>query len=92
MLRNREATKRVVEWSMELSDFDLHFAHTQSIKSSAMAEFFAKWTSMPKDEEDPLSSLLGNIDAHDWIMYFDSSYCIDGSVASVLLVSPRGAN
>ena len=41
-LRNRSATGRIAEWSMELSGFDLHFANTKVIKSAALADFIAE--------------------------------------------------
>ena len=46
-LRNREATGRIAEWALELLEFDLHFVNSQAIKSTALADFVAEWTSVP---------------------------------------------
>jgi hypothetical protein len=90
VLRNREATGRIAEWSLELSGFDLHFANTTSVKSRALADFIAEWTPTPDDEEEAQSSLPGNEDPKHWIMYFDGSFSIVGAGAGVLLISPTG--
>ena len=90
VLRNRSATGRVAEWSLELSGFDLHFANTKTIKSMAMADFLAEWTPTPDDVEEPPSSLPGSEDQGRWVMYFDGSFSYEGAGASVLIVSPTG--
>ena len=41
ILRNPEATGRIVEWALELSNFGLKFERTSTIQSRAMAEFIA---------------------------------------------------
>ena len=50
ILRNHEATGRIVEWALELSGFDITFVNTHVIKSKALAEFVAEWTPTPYDE------------------------------------------
>ena len=52
VLRNRNATGRVAEWALELSGFDLHFANAQAIKSKALADFVAEWTSTAVDRDE----------------------------------------
>ena len=44
ILRNPEATGRIVEWASELSSFGLKFESTSTIQSRALAEFTAEWT------------------------------------------------
>jgi hypothetical protein len=44
---------RVVEWSLELSGFDLHFTNTSTIKSKALADFVAEWTPTRIAGEEP---------------------------------------
>lgn len=59
---------------MELSEFDLHFTNTKSIKSAAMADFVAEWTSTGVEEEEPETSLPGKLDEGHWILYFDGAF------------------
>ena len=72
-LRNREATGRIAEWALELSEFDLHFTNSPASKSAALADFVAEWTSTPVPGVEAESSLPGNEDAGRWVMYFDGS-------------------
>jgi hypothetical protein len=89
ILRNPEATGRIVEWALELSSFDLKFESTSTIQSRALAEFIAEWTPTP-DEEIPETSLPGKEAPQDWIMYFDGAFSLQGAGAGVLLVAPTG--
>ena len=50
ILRNPEATGRIVEWALELSSFGLKFESTSSIQSKALVEFIAEWTLTPDEE------------------------------------------
>jgi hypothetical protein len=50
ILRNLDATGRIVEWALELSSFDLKFESTSTIQSRALAEFIAEWTPTPDEE------------------------------------------
>jgi hypothetical protein len=58
ILRNLDATSRIVEWALELSSFDLKFESTSTIQSRALVEFIAEWMLTP-DEEIPETSLPG---------------------------------
>src|SRR5215216_5544037 len=55
ILRNPEATGRIVEWALELSCFGLKFESTSTIQSRALAEFIAEWmpTPMRKCQRQP---------------------------------------
>jgi hypothetical protein len=39
--------RRMVKWAIELAEFDLQFAPQHAIKSQALADFVAEWTSVP---------------------------------------------
>lgn len=89
-LTNREATGWVAEWRMELADFGMRFANTKSIKSAALADFVAEWTSTAIEEEEPEASLPGRLDEGYWVMYFDGAFCLQGAGAGVVIESPTG--
>ena len=80
ILRNPEATGRIVEWALGLSSFDLKFETTSTIQSRALAEFIAEWTPTP-DKEIPETSLPGKETVDDWIMYFDGAFTLKGAGA-----------
>ena len=89
ILHNPDATGRIVEWALELSSFGLKFESTSTIKSRAVAEFIAEWTSTP-NEEIQETTLPGKETSRNWIMYFDGAFSLQGAGAGVLLVSPTG--
>ena len=75
ILHNPNATGRIVEWALELSSFGLKFESTSTIKSQALAEFIAEWTSTP-DEEIQETNLPGKETCRDWVMYFDGDFSL----------------
>ena len=88
VLRNPDATDRIVEWVLELSSFGLKFESTSTIQSRALAEFIAEWTPTP-DEEIPQSTLPGRESTQEWVMYFDGAFSLYGAGAGVMVV-PTG--
>jgi ribonuclease HI len=89
ILRNPDATGRIVEWALELSSFVLKFESTSTIHSRASAEFIAEWTPTP-DEEIQETTLPDKETAKEWIMHFDGAFSLQGTSAGVLLVAPTG--
>ena len=55
ILRNPEATDRIVEWALDLSSFGLKFVSTSTVQSRALAEFIAEW--MPTPDEEVLETV-----------------------------------
>ena len=87
ILRNPEATGRIVEWALELSNFGLKFESTSTIQSRELLEFIAEW--MPtRDEEVTYMVILGKESPQEWIMYFDGSFSLQGAGAGMILIAP----
>jgi hypothetical protein len=80
--RNRDASGRIVKWSVELGEFEIEFCPKQAIKLQILADFVSEWTEiqMPPPKERP----------EHCIMYFDSALNLEGAGAGVLLISPQG--
>lgn len=87
VLRNPDATGRIVEWALGLPSFGLKLESTSTIQSRALAEFIAERTPTP-DEEIPESTLPSKDSNQEWIMYFDGAFSLQGAGAGVLLVKP----
>jgi hypothetical protein len=82
VLQSKEATERVVQWVVEIGQYDVEFIPRQAIKSQALADFIAEWTD---------SGLRGIDELLDhWVMYFDGSYTLKGAGAGVVLIPPEG--
>jgi hypothetical protein len=82
IIRNCDANRCIVKWSVELGEFDIEFYTRQSIKSHIHTNFVSEWTEiqMPPPKERP----------EHWIMYFDGALNLKGAVAGILLISPQG--
>jgi hypothetical protein len=44
IIPNREATRRIAKWSVELMGETLTYARRKAIKSQALADFVTEWT------------------------------------------------
>ena len=78
-----------MEWAVERSSFGLKFESTSTIQSRVVAEFIAEWASTAVEEIHE-TTLPGKEASHNWIMYFDGAFSLQGAGAGVLLVAPTG--
>ena len=90
VLRSKDATGQIAEWSMELSGLGLQFKRADTIKSQALVDFVVEWTETSIDTKDEESSLPGKEEPDTWTLYFDGSLSGGHAGAGVLLVSPAG--
>jgi hypothetical protein len=54
ILNNREATRKVAKWVIELSMYDIVYKPRTAIKAQALSDFVAEWTETqtpPKERE-----------------------------------------
>jgi hypothetical protein len=70
IIRNRDASGRIVKSSVELGEFEIEFCPRQAIKSQILTDFMSEWTEiqMPPPKERP----------EHWIMYFDGALNLEG--------------
>jgi ribonuclease HI len=80
IIRNREATRKVGKWVVELNEFTIGFVHRSSIQSQALADFIADWT--PGAHEKGCI-----IDTEAWTVFCDGSWGTFGVGATVILIS-----
>jgi hypothetical protein len=80
ILQSKEATRRIVEWTVEIGHYNVEFIPRRAIKSQALTDSIAKWID---------SGLCGVDELLDhWVMYIDISYILKGSWAGVMLIPP----
>jgi hypothetical protein len=81
VLQTKEATWRIMQWAVEISQYDVEFIPQRTIKSQTLMDFMAEWTD---------SGLRGIDELLDhWVMYFDGSYTLKGAEAGVVLIPPE---
>ncbi|KAI0495533.1 hypothetical protein KFK09_021834 [Dendrobium nobile] len=84
ILQKPEASGRLVKWSVELGEFDIHYLPRPNIKSQALADFVVECT-IPASDVQP--NTLPS--PPHWILYVDGSSGSSGAGAGILLISPQ---
>ena len=79
-----DAAGRLIQWSIELSEFDIDYRPRTAIKAQALADFIAEFTS--KDDE-PTEDVE---QTSKWTMNIDGSSTKDSGGISIVLKSPEG--
>ncbi|KAK3024358.1 hypothetical protein RJ639_043684 [Escallonia herrerae] len=79
------AEKGVVNWSVELGEFDIQYKPRTAIKAQALADFIVECTL----SEDPPQLVIFEV-TDPWNLYVDSSSVVGSSGAEIILISPEG--
>ncbi|KAK3031150.1 hypothetical protein RJ639_035148 [Escallonia herrerae] len=85
VLLSPEASGRLVNWSVELGEFDIEYKPRTTIKAQALADFIIECT-LP--EEPP--QLVISAAPDPWNLYIDGSSALGSSGARLILISPEG--
>ncbi|KAK3033968.1 hypothetical protein RJ639_034132 [Escallonia herrerae] len=85
VLLSPEASGRLVNWSVELGEFDLQYKSRTAIKAQALADFIVECT-LP---EDPPQLAISEV-TDPWNLYVDGSSALGSSGAGLILISPEG--
>jgi hypothetical protein len=82
IIRNRDASGRIVKWSVELREFEIEFCPQQTIKSQILPDFMFEWTEiqMPPPKER----------TEHWIMYYDGALNLEGAAQAYCSSLLRG--
>jgi hypothetical protein len=81
---NREVTRKIVKWAIELSMYNIVYKPRTVIKAQALSDFVTKWTEMqtpPKERE-----------LEYWTIKFDRSLQLQCVGVEILVTSPKGEN
>ncbi|KAJ0885315.1 putative nucleotidyltransferase, Ribonuclease H [Helianthus annuus] len=89
VLRKPEMSGRMAKWEVKLSAYDISYEPRTAIKSQALADFVADFSSdLQKEAELEVQQLEETKDP--WILYTDGSSNIKGTGLGILLKSPQG--
>jgi hypothetical protein len=75
VLQKPDLSGRLVNWAVELEEFDLEFYSLTTIKAQVLADFIAEFSNLPESQEIP--------EKEAWIAYVDGSSMKSWSVAGV---------
>jgi hypothetical protein len=82
ILQSKEAIGWIVQWPIEIGQYDVEFIPRRSIKSQALTEFIAEWTDSGLRGIDELPDHL--------VLYFNGSYTLKGAGVGIMLIPPKG--
>lgn len=82
ILQKPDLSGRLINWSVELGQFDIEFHPRTSIKGQALADFLLEFSNTPESEELP--------ENETWVAYVDGSSDNQKSGVCVTLASPDG--
>ena len=82
VFNNKEASRRIGKWAIELSQFEISYVPRTTVKYQALADFVADWTPSAHQNPQPQTQI--------WTLYTDEAWGHLGAGASTILVAPLG--
>ncbi|XP_059436627.1 uncharacterized protein LOC132169643 [Corylus avellana] len=82
VLRKLDLSGRLVNWAIEISEFDIHFVSRNAVKGQALADFVAEFTNIQDQEDWPKE--------RTWVIYVDGSSSKRNGGAGVVMITPDG--
>ena len=73
----------LIQWAVELSEFDIRYQPRNTIKAQALTDFITEFTPSYED-------LGGREDNKKWIVHVDGSSTLHAGGIGVVLQSPKG--
>uniref|UniRef100_A0A2N9F5L1 RNase H type-1 domain-containing protein n=1 Tax=Fagus sylvatica TaxID=28930 RepID=A0A2N9F5L1_FAGSY len=84
IMESNEQTGRLIQWSIELSEFDIDYRPRTAIKAQALADFIAEFTSRDDEPTEDVEQAL------KWTVNIDGSSIKDSGGVGIVLRSPEG--
>ena len=83
VMNKLETARRLIQWAMELSEFDIRYQPKSAIKAQALADFIVEFTLSHGD-------LDGVDETKTWVIYVDGLSTLYAGGIGVILKSPKG--
>jgi hypothetical protein len=80
---NRDTSRRISKWAMELLEHVVDFEKCSTIKSRILADFMAEWM-------EPGSAIEGEVPESPWLVYCDRAWGEAGAGVAAIPTSPLG--
>ncbi|XP_022859516.1 uncharacterized protein LOC111380239 [Olea europaea var. sylvestris] len=85
VMQKTDASRRLLKWAIELSEFDLTFRPRHAIKGQTLADFMVEFTKALEME-----ALMEPTEPPTWKLFVDGSSGEAGAGAKIVLESPEG--
>ncbi|GJY54770.1 reverse transcriptase domain-containing protein, partial [Tanacetum coccineum] len=87
ILSNPGVSGRLLKWSFELEEHDIHYRPRTSVKGQILADFIMEH---PKDDSSDTPMEDKEELPDPWVLFTDGSSCIDGSRAGLIITNSEG--
>ncbi|KAL0319705.1 UNVERIFIED_CONTAM: hypothetical protein Sradi_5232000 [Sesamum radiatum] len=81
VLGKPEASRRLVKWAVELSEYDISYLPRMTMKAQALADFVFEMTGTTQEDV---------LEERSWILHVNGSSPTKGSGAGIVITSPQG--
>ncbi|GJX63604.1 reverse transcriptase domain-containing protein [Tanacetum coccineum] len=87
ILSNPEVSGRLLKWSFELEEHDIHNRTRTPVKGQTLVDFI-----MERPKDDPQDTPMKDEEAlpNPWVLFTNGSSCIDGFGAGLIITNPEG--
>jgi hypothetical protein len=82
VLQKSDLSGRLVNWSVELGQFDIEFHPWTAIKGQVLADFLLEFCNIPESQD--------HAQVPTWVIYVDGSSQGQRSGTGVVLLNPEG--
>ncbi|XP_059436575.1 uncharacterized protein LOC132169575 [Corylus avellana] len=82
VLRKLDLSGQLVNWAIEISEFDIYFISRNAVKGQALADFVVEFTNIQDQEDWPKE--------RTWVIYVDGSSTKRNGGAGVVMIMPDG--
>lgn len=95
-LQKLEVSRRLLKWSIELSEFEIEYVPRIIVKAQVLADFIAEFTPAESHEDEtgedviPMEEPKSILNPSSWEMYVDGALRINSQGIDVVLISPGG--
>lgn len=78
----------MAKWSIQLSDYDIHYEPRTTIKSQALADFVSNFTpGLQSFADEEVSTVLDDGSTRTWTLYTDGASSVRGIGLGIMLMS-----
>ncbi|XP_031270933.1 uncharacterized protein LOC116129327 [Pistacia vera] len=90
ILHKPELSGRLMQWTIELSEFDIVYQSRTAIKSWALADFIADFTPSATTQAERELLCMNIAPPSKWTLLVDGSSNVNGNGLGIVLIAPEG--
>ncbi|XP_031281185.1 uncharacterized protein LOC116139651 [Pistacia vera] len=90
ILHKPELSGRLMQWAIELSEFDVSYQPRTAVKSQVLADFIADFTLSTTTQAERELLCMNGAPPSKWTLLVDGSSNVNGSGLGIVVIAPEG--